>query len=111
MITDTHGDRVFEVNQQGEIVWSVNVEFPYEAERLGTGDESAVGPSAAKAGLPSRSESDDRATEQSGSSPGRESDDGGVLAQSFEAGREVLERVEEAVPERVMNGVLFMLPG
>ncbi|WP_435181524.1 arylsulfotransferase family protein [Halorussus sp. AFM4] len=54
LITDSNGNRVFEVNRQGEVVWSVDVSFPYEAERLGTGDESTGGPSAASADLPSR---------------------------------------------------------
>jgi hypothetical protein len=47
LITDSNGDRVFEVDPAGEVVWNVNVAFPYEAERLGTGDESSGGPSAA----------------------------------------------------------------
>lgn len=49
LITDSNGDRVFEVNKQGEIVWSTEVAFPYEAERL-PGDES-TGPSADAATL------------------------------------------------------------
>lgn len=53
LITDSNGNRVIEVNQQGEIVWSVPIAFPYEAERLGTGDESTNGPSAYKDGLES----------------------------------------------------------
>ena len=55
LITDSNGNRVFEVNQQGKIVWSVQIAFPYEAERLGTGDESGGGPSAKRANLDSRS--------------------------------------------------------
>jgi hypothetical protein len=54
LITDSNGNRVFEVDQQGEIVWEVDVAFPYEAERLGTGDESTDGQSARQAGLESR---------------------------------------------------------
>ena len=48
LVTDSNGNRVFEVNQQGDVVWSVDVAFPYEAERLETGDESAGGPSAVR---------------------------------------------------------------
>ena len=51
LITDTNGDRILEVNQQGAIVWSANIGMPYEAERLGTGDESRSGPSARAANL------------------------------------------------------------
>lgn len=46
LITDTNGDRVVEVNPDGEVVWSVEAEGPYEAERLGTGPESTGGPAA-----------------------------------------------------------------
>jgi hypothetical protein len=45
LVTDTHGDRVAEVAPNGTVVWSVTVGMPYEAERLGTGDESAGGES------------------------------------------------------------------
>jgi hypothetical protein len=45
LVTDTHGDRVAEVAPNGTVVWSVTVGMPYEAERLGTGDESTGGPS------------------------------------------------------------------
>ncbi|MFB6301601.1 MAG: arylsulfotransferase family protein [Haloferacaceae archaeon] len=55
LITDSHGSRVLEVNESGAVVWSFTVRLPYEAERLGTGDESAGGPSASRAGLASRS--------------------------------------------------------
>jgi hypothetical protein len=46
LITDSNGDRVFEINKQGETVWSVGIGFPYEAERL-PGDESTNGSSMA----------------------------------------------------------------
>jgi len=48
LVTDTHGDRVAEVAPNGTVVWSVTVGMPYEAERLGTGDESAGGQSMAR---------------------------------------------------------------
>jgi hypothetical protein len=43
LVTDSNGNRVLELDADGEVVWSVTVAFPYEAERLGTGDESAGG--------------------------------------------------------------------
>jgi hypothetical protein len=43
LVTDSQGNRVIEVDERGEIVWRVTVGTPYEAERLGTGDESANG--------------------------------------------------------------------
>jgi cbb3-type cytochrome oxidase cytochrome c subunit len=51
LVTDSLGDRVLQVNRNGDVVWSVEVGVPYEAERLGTGDESAGGPSARAANL------------------------------------------------------------
>ena len=56
LISDSNGDRVFEVDEEGEIVWSVTIGFPYEAERLDTPDESGDGPSARSRDLASRSE-------------------------------------------------------
>jgi len=44
LITDSNGNRVFEINERGEIVWEVSIAYPYEAERLGTDDESTNGP-------------------------------------------------------------------
>jgi hypothetical protein len=43
LVTDSQGNRVLELNEDDEIVWEVHVTTPYEAERLGTGDESANG--------------------------------------------------------------------
>lgn len=45
LMTDSNGDRVLEVDENGSVVWSIDIGFPYEAERLGTGDESTGGPS------------------------------------------------------------------
>ncbi len=56
LVSDTNGKRIFEVNPEGEVVWQVPLTHPYEAERLGTGDESATGHSAASLGLTSRTE-------------------------------------------------------
>jgi hypothetical protein len=53
LLSDSNGDRVLEVNDRGETIWSVDVGFPYEAERFGTGDESAGGPSARSANIAS----------------------------------------------------------
>ena len=55
LIADSNGNRVFEVNERGGVVWSVTIAFPYEAERLGSGDESTSGQSARRLGLNARS--------------------------------------------------------
>lgn len=43
LITDSRGGRVFEINDSGSVVWSMDISLPYEAERLGTGSESDGG--------------------------------------------------------------------
>jgi hypothetical protein len=47
LVTDSQGNRVLELDEDDDVVWSVTVPTPYEAERLGTGDESANGRSKA----------------------------------------------------------------
>ncbi|UHQ96198.1 arylsulfotransferase family protein [Natrinema halophilum] len=47
LVTDSQGNRVIELSENNDIVWSVNIATPYEAERLGTGDESTTGRSTA----------------------------------------------------------------
>lgn len=60
LITDSNSNRVLEVDQSGTVVWNATTpNIPYEAERLGTGDESAGGQSAASLDLPSRTATGD----------------------------------------------------
>ncbi|SFL45471.1 Arylsulfotransferase (ASST) [Halogranum rubrum] len=54
LITDSNGGRIVEVNKSGEIVWQVKLKGAYDAERLGTGDESTGGHSV-QASLPADS--------------------------------------------------------
>jgi hypothetical protein len=54
LVSDTNSHRVLEIDESGEVVWSIDFYAPYEAERLGTGDESERGPSAETADLQSR---------------------------------------------------------
>lgn len=83
LITDSNGNRVFEVNKQGEVVWSTQIAFPYEAERLGTGDESTDGPSAQQAGI--------------------ESNNNGIIA-------EFLIGVKDRLPGKYLNGLMYTTP-
>jgi hypothetical protein len=53
LVSDSNGNRVLELDEQGDVVWSIPFYSSYEAERLGTGDESAGGPSAVAANLTS----------------------------------------------------------
>jgi hypothetical protein len=59
LVADTNGNRVVEVNRFGEVIWTVPFYSPYEVERLGTGDESARGPSAERVGIESSTASID----------------------------------------------------
>jgi hypothetical protein len=82
LVTDSNGDRVVEVDEDGTVVWSLPVAFPYEAERLGTGDESTGGPPTGEAGLAGRV--GDEGADESTDAAESESDDSlaGPLANS-----------------------------
>ncbi|SEV88541.1 aryl-sulfate sulfotransferase [Natrinema salifodinae] len=97
LITDTHGNRVIEVDESGEIVWQVESTLPYESERLETGDESEGGQSAAELGLESRTV-DDESGGDGGSSFGF--DPLGYLG----------DLIESLLPHRIYNGLLFATP-
>lgn len=84
LVTDSNGDRVFEVNRDGAVVWTATVGFPYEAERLGTGDESAGGRSASSLDL---------STRQAGSAD--ESSDGVFTIR---------------LPVKLVNGISYLFP-
>ena len=56
LVSDSNGNRVLELDRQGDVVWSIPFYSSYEAERLGTGDESTGGPSAVAANLTSNTE-------------------------------------------------------
>ena len=94
LITDSHGDRVLEVNPEGEVVWEADVPFPYDAERLGTGPGSTGGESAESLGLESREAAEDP---EIGGSPG------GILAALWVYARSIL-------PGRVVSGVMYTVP-
>jgi hypothetical protein len=95
LVTDSNGDRVLEVDPSGEVVWSIDVAFPYEAERLSTGDESSGGESAASQGLESRT----------GASTGdSENTDGDVLTSAWLV-------LKGLLPGPLLNGVVYVLPG
>lgn len=48
LVTDSRGGRIIQVNREGEVVWELHTSNPYEAERLGTGDESEGGEAASE---------------------------------------------------------------
>lgn len=83
LITDSNGNRVFEVDERGKVVWSVDVAFPYEAERLDTGDESTNGPSARQADLRSRAP---------------------------RSGEQLLIHLKGLLPGKFLNGLMYVTP-
>ncbi|GKZ14278.1 hypothetical protein [Haladaptatus sp. T7] len=55
LVADSYNDRVVELNEKGEIVWSVETgSLPYEADRLP--GEGSDGPTASEAGIPNRTQ-------------------------------------------------------
>ncbi|WP_276302458.1 arylsulfotransferase (asst) [Halorussus lipolyticus] len=92
LITDTHSNRIFEVTPAGEIVWQVSMAKPYEAERLGTGDESAGGQSATALGYESRTPEVERGDEEAT-----------LQGRIYGAVRSVL-------PTKLYHGIRWMLP-
>jgi hypothetical protein len=94
LITDTNGKRVLEVTPEGEIVWQVELSHPYEAERLGTGDESAGGRSAQSLGYQSRT-------------GGEPDEDGGFTVGVMSSMSDVVRGV---LPHRVVNAIIYVGP-
>jgi hypothetical protein len=82
LVGDTNGGRVLEVDESGDVVWQVRGLPSYDVERLGTGDESAGGPTAERLDLAGRPE----------------------------AGTDAAAGRPEVVPERVANTVAFVAP-
>nr|WP_193570165.1 arylsulfotransferase family protein [Halorussus sp. JP-T4] len=84
LIADTNAHRVLEVDREGDVVWNASFYAPYELERLGTGDESAGGPSARAADLRSRG--------------------------AVEDGARIETSVAGFTPRKVLNSIAFVLP-
>jgi len=91
LVTDSQGNRVLELDEDGEVVWTVSVATPYEAERLGTGDESANGWS--RAAIDGETDVD--------------ASDGGTVETEPETG---LAWVVAFLTGPVVNGVLYVAP-
>ncbi|SFT00903.1 Arylsulfotransferase (ASST) [Halostagnicola kamekurae] len=99
LITDSHGKRVIEVNQSGDIVWEVESTMPYDAERLETGAESAGGESAVALGLDSRTGGEGGGDENGGS--------GGIELDVYAF---LGEMAESILPHRIYNALIFVAP-
>ena len=93
LVADTHGDRIVELDRDGDVEWQVPVTHPYDVERLGTGPGSAGGESAQRLGLPPRTNG------------GSGSDGGGFDPLAIPAAV-----VHGLVPSWVVNGVLYVAP-
>jgi hypothetical protein len=90
LVVDSHGDRVVEIDTTGTVVWAVEVGRAYDAERLGTGDESSGGYAAGS--RPGTGAASPPATNQ------RPAIGGLTVA------------LKDALPGRLINGLLFVAP-
>ena len=97
LVTDSNGNRVLEVNDEGKVVWTLEVAFPYEAERLETGDESTGGPSAREANLAGSTGG------SSGDSTQEQDDSGGAFGA-------VRGAVASVMDGPTVNAVMYVLP-
>lgn len=98
LITDSNGNRVLEIDQAGDVVWSVSVDTPYEAERLNTPDESEGGEAAQQVGLDSRG--DTAAVDATAEDEQRHTN----------PSRQLWNLIKGLVPSLVVNGVVFIMP-
>ncbi|MDS0260594.1 aryl-sulfate sulfotransferase [Haloarcula sp. S1CR25-12] len=96
LVTDTHGGRLLEIAPNGSVVWSVGLDHPYDAERLGTGEGSAGGPSARRADLASRGSP--AASPDSSAKSDRDT----VVA--------VVKLLRQVVPSRWLNALYYVAP-
>jgi len=114
LVVDSHGDRVAEVRPDGSIAWSVTIGMPYDAERLGTGDESAGGRSmrairAARADDDGNESAVDEAVEQidegvpGGSDSTLATPDRGPVSRFWLL-------LKAVIPSLVVNGLLYVSP-
>lgn len=94
LITNSNGDGVFEVNTDGEVVWSADIYLPYEAERVESGDESTGGPAAAASAIDSRD-----AQTQTG-----QTDRASSLSEF------AWNIASTLIPSRILNGLVFVFP-
>jgi|APHM01.1.fsa_nt_gi Arylsulfotransferase (ASST). len=60
LIADSNSDRILEIDESGDVVWKITGVSNYEAERLGTGDESSGGSSATALSLESQGRRDEQ---------------------------------------------------
>ncbi|MEF8773364.1 MAG: hypothetical protein V5A23_08250 [Halobacteriales archaeon] len=81
LITDSNANRVYEIDGNDQIIWQTAIGNPYEAERLGTGDESANLPRESTAVVGSDGPVD-----------------GALLT------------LRSAIPSKLLSGALFVLP-
>mgnify|MGYP006275970015 CR=1 FL=1 len=121
LITDTAGNRVVEIDEEGEVVWEATVPLPYEAERLGTGDESEGGEPATQLPLATTPASDqdsrsgnassstETGTSTNSSAADADPSNGGESGGSND-GKSLKRIILDALPQDVITAVAFALP-
>jgi hypothetical protein len=92
LVVDSYGGRVIEIAPNGSIVWKVHVGMGYDAERLGTGDESTGG----EAYGTDRRQTGVRGTTKAGGAKG--------------VADLIVLRLKGLLPSVVVNGLLYLSP-
>ncbi|ERG92398.1 MAG: arylsulfotransferase (ASST) [Haloquadratum walsbyi J07HQW1] len=92
LIADSNSGRILEINKSGDIVWQITGVSNYEAERLGTGDESSGGSSAATLNLISQGQRSEQSSR----------------VQSIVT--EIKKFLRSLLPAKVINAALIVLP-
>lgn len=99
LIADSNSGRILEINQSGDVVWETTVALNYDVERLGTGDESQDGESAASLNLSSASEGDAPVTT------------GSPIVSIKQAVDKRSADILSILPSKIENGIQFSTPG
>lgn len=98
LVTDSNGNRVLEIDENGKVVWKILIDTPYDAERLGTGPESEGGTSASSSDLASLGPDIERGETQSGGADGQS------------PLKRIKLTVKSVIPSLLINGLIFLLP-
>jgi len=109
LVVDSHGDRVLEVTPDGEPLWTVEVGMPYDAERLGTGDESAGGYPIGEI-PPDRAYGSPANERRNGTDDGTNATGGVVSPDQGSIDRAII-TLKDRIPSVWLNSALYVAPG
>ncbi len=103
LVVDSNGDRVMEITPDGDKQWVAHIGMPYDAERLGTGDESTGGPAAASPGFYGPV-NNGTATPTNGTEPPIDRGPDRTWDEQF------LLTLKDLLPPVMVNGILYVSP-